>query len=240
MLEDQIVQKPDQYPKPSPHTNLSRKQNHFIIILMAAAAAASINLSPSPSSSSPHSPSIFRPPSLHSQPSPFILPFKLRTSCLRASRRPPNFSQEGENPAVDSRNWNRNRNDMMFSGEYDDDDDEDEDDEEEDDRSLDLLIRFVENVFKKISKRARKSVRSVLPVNIPTKLVGFSVNGVIILAFFWILKAFLEVVCTLGSVVFVSILLVRGVWTGISYFQGGRTNDFDDDNQAWTGAQPVA
>ncbi|KAJ9561122.1 hypothetical protein OSB04_006282 [Centaurea solstitialis] len=46
-------------------------------------------------------------------------------------------------------------------------------------------------------------------------LVGFSVNGVIILAFFWILKAFLEVVCTLGSVVFVSILLVRGY--GLEY-----------------------
>ncbi|MFS8026761.1 putative protein SHORT HYPOCOTYL IN WHITE LIGHT 1 [Helianthus anomalus] len=26
------------------------------------------------------------------------------------------------------------------------------------------------------------------------------------------------VVCTLGTVVFVSILLVRGVWTGISYY----------------------
>ncbi|PWA60156.1 hypothetical protein CTI12_AA384680 [Artemisia annua] len=73
--------------------------------------------------------------------------------------------------------------------------------------------------------------------------VGFSVNGVIILAFFWILKAFLEVVCTLGSVVFVSILLVRGVWTGISYFQDGRyrrTDDYDDENQAWTRTQPVS
>ncbi|PWA55983.1 hypothetical protein CTI12_AA423100 [Artemisia annua] len=52
-----------------------------------------------------------------------------------------------------------------------------------------------------------------------------------------------EVVCTLGSVVFVSILLVRGVWTGISYFQVGRytrTDDFDDENQAWTRTQPVS
>lgn len=132
---------------------------------------------------------------------------------------------------------------MTFSGDYDEDDDEDDEEEEEDDRSMDLLIRFVENVFKKISKRARKAVRSVLPINIPTKLVGFSVNGVIILAFFWILKAFLEVVCTLGSVVFVSILLVRGVWTGISYFQEDRyhrTDDFDDENQAWTGTRPAA
>ncbi|KAL8238353.1 hypothetical protein R6Q59_019434 [Mikania micrantha] len=179
------------------------------------------------------SPTIFRPPSRLSDPPSvtFILPFNLRTNAfpLRAS------PKEGE----DHRNWNRNRIDMTFYDE--DDEEEDDDDDDEDDRSLDLLIRFVENMFKKISKRARKSVRSVLPVNIPTKLVGFSVNGVIILAFLWILKAFLEVVCTLGSVVFVSILLVRGVWTGISYFQEGRTsNDFDDGNQAWTGTQPVA
>nr|XP_043621725.1 protein SHORT HYPOCOTYL IN WHITE LIGHT 1 [Erigeron canadensis] len=160
---------------------------------------------------------------------------------LQATRRPTNFPpQESENPAVGSRNWNRN---ITFNDYDDDDDDEDDDEEEEeDDRSLDLLIKFVENVFKRVSKRARKAVRSVLPINIPTKLVGFSVNGVLILAFFWILKAFLEVVCTLGSVVFVSILLVRGVWTGISYFQDGRyrrTNDYDGDNQAWTGTQPT-
>ncbi|KAM0061044.1 putative protein SHORT HYPOCOTYL IN WHITE LIGHT 1 [Helianthus debilis subsp. tardiflorus] len=204
-----------------------------------AMAASSVILSPSSSLS------IFPPPPPQSQSlsvycNNLILPYKLRTTgfCLRASRRPP---QEAENPAVDPRNWSRNR--MTFYDEDDDDEDDDDDDEEEeeDDRSLDLLVRFVENVFKKISKRARKSVRSVLPINIPTKLVGFSVNGVIILAFFWILKAFLEVVCTLGTVVFVSILLVRGVWTGISYFQqGSRTNDFDDDNKAWTGTQPVA
>nr|GFB63194.1 AP-1 complex subunit gamma-2-like isoform X1 [Tanacetum cinerariifolium] len=44
------------------------------------------------------------------------------------------------------------------------------------------------------------------------------------------------VVCTLGSIVFVCILIVRGVWTGLSYFQEGRyrwTDDFDDENQAW-------
>ena len=52
-----------------------------------------------------------------------------------------------------------------------DDDDEEEEVEEEDDRSLDLLARFVENVFRKISRRARKAVRSVLPPSISTKLV---------------------------------------------------------------------
>nr|GFA18894.1 protein short hypocotyl in white light 1 [Tanacetum cinerariifolium] len=37
-------------------------------------------------------------------------------------------------------------------------------------------------------------------------------------------------------IVFASILLVRGVWIGISYFQEGRyrrTDYFDDENQAW-------
>ncbi|XP_071726244.1 uncharacterized protein [Rutidosis leptorrhynchoides] len=199
-------------------------------------AASSVTQSPLPLPSQ-HFRSISRPSQLHCLSFHFPKPH-LR---LQASRRSPNFPQEGDNPAVDSRNWNRNRNGMTFSDEYDeqDDEDDDDDDEEEDDRSLDLLIKFVENVFKKISKRARRAVRSVLPINIPTKLVGFSVNGVIILAFFWILKAFLEVVCTLGSVVFVSILLVRGVWTGISYFQGGHYRRTDDENQSWSRTQPL-
>jgi len=64
--------------------------------------------------------------------------------------------------------WNR----FDFDGYEDDDDDEDE---EEEDRSLDLLAKFVENVFRKISKRARKAVRSVLPVAISTKLVRVSI-----------------------------------------------------------------
>ncbi|PIA57061.1 hypothetical protein AQUCO_00600059v1 [Aquilegia coerulea] len=119
--------------------------------------------------------------------------------------------------------------------------DSEEDDDDEEDRSLDLLVKFVQNVFKKISKRARKAVRSVLPVSISTQLVGFSVNGVIILAFLWVLKAFLEVVCTFGSLVFVSILLIRGTWSGISYLQESRNrnaNEFDDN--AWSGAQPAS
>lgn len=77
----------------------------------------------------------------------------------------------------DHRNWSRNRSGVVI-GEYDDDDDEDEDDDDEDeeDRSLDLLVRFVQNVFKKISRKARKAVRSVLPINISTKLVNVSLN----------------------------------------------------------------
>lgn len=123
-----------------------------------------------------------------------------------------------------------------------DEEDEDDEEEEEEDRSLDLLVRFVENVFRKVSRRARKAVRSVLPVSISTKLVGFAVNGVIILSFLWVLKAFLEVICTLGSVVFVSILLIRGVWSGLAYLQESRNyhmNGIDEDHSAWSRAQPV-
>ncbi|KAH1084307.1 hypothetical protein J1N35_024068, partial [Gossypium stocksii] len=42
-------------------------------------------------------------------------------------------------------------------------------------------------------KQARKALRAVLPISICTKLVGFSVDGVLILVFLWVLKAFLEV-----------------------------------------------
>lgn len=59
----------------------------------------------------------------------------------------------------------------LGEGENDDDDDDEDDEEEEDDRSLDLLARFIENIFRKISRRARKAARSVLPPSISTKLV---------------------------------------------------------------------
>ena len=54
-------------------------------------------------------------------------------------------------------------------------DDDDEDNVVEEDRSVDLLIRFLESVFKKVSRRARKAVRSGLPVVVSTKLVNFVV-----------------------------------------------------------------
>lgn len=58
-----------------------------------------------------------------------------------------------------------------MGSEFDDDEDEDGDEDDDEDRSLDLLVRFVQNVFKKISRRARRAVRSVLPISISTKLV---------------------------------------------------------------------
>ncbi|KAJ0252034.1 Uncharacterized protein HA466_0128980 [Hirschfeldia incana] len=163
------------------------------------------------------------------------------SSSLFASRRPRDFINGRDNFIDGTRSWNRK---IRPEYEFDDEEYEEEDDqEEEEDRSLDLLLRFVENVFRKVSKRARKAVRSILPVSISTKLVGFSVNGVLILAFLWILKAFLDVACTLGTIVFTSILLIRGLWAGVAYVQesrNNRINELADDPRAWNGVQPAS
>ncbi|XP_010432514.1 PREDICTED: uncharacterized protein LOC104716772 [Camelina sativa] len=163
-------------------------------------------------------------------------------SPLLASRRSRDFINGRDDFGDDTRSWNRKIR-PEYDGFDDDYEEDEEDDHEEEDRSLDLLLRFVENVFRKVSKRARKAVRSILPVSISTKLVGFSVNGVLILAFLWILKAFLEVACTLGTIVFTSILLIRGLWAGVAYLQesrNNRINELSDDPRAWNGVQPVS
>ncbi|KAK4340145.1 hypothetical protein RND71_041607 [Anisodus tanguticus] len=102
---------------------------------------------------------------------------------LQASRRISNFPQGSDDLVGDPRNWSHHRGNIVIG--------EDEDDEDED-RSLDLLVKFVQNVFKKLSRKARKAVRSVLPVSISSQLVAFSVNGVIVLTFLWLSKAVLE------------------------------------------------
>lgn len=141
----------------------------------------------------------------------------------------------------DPRPWVRDFAELNDDG---DEGEEEEEEEEEDDRSLDLLARFLHNLFRKISRRARKQARSLLPPSIPTKLVGFSVNGVLVLGFLWILKALLEVVCAVGSMVFVSILLVRGIWSGISYIKEHQYYNYitrmDGRNSTWNGAQPAS
>ncbi|CAN0880176.1 Protein SHORT HYPOCOTYL IN WHITE LIGHT 1, partial [Linum grandiflorum] len=108
------------------------------------------------------------------------------------SRRSSDFNPKVDDSVLrDSRDWSRSIGRSAFVDDDDDYDDDDEEEEEED-RSLDLFLKFVQNIYRKISKRARKAVRSVLPAIIPSKLVGFSVDGVIVLAFLWVLKAFLE------------------------------------------------
>ncbi|KAL6494635.1 hypothetical protein OROGR_031435 [Orobanche gracilis] len=174
-------------------------------------------------------------------------------TCVPFRRRRPAAAllplENSRNSFRQARPWGSNLRTGMVMGDYGDDDDDG--DEEDEDRSLDLLIRFVENVFRKVSRKARKAVKSVLPVPISTRLydlcskVGFAVNGTLILTFLWVLKAFLEnvicrVICNLGSVVFASILLIRGIWTGISYFQEGRGYRADDDEpRSWTRTQPA-
>ncbi|GLT46672.1 hypothetical protein SLA2020_204140 [Shorea laevis] len=116
------------------------------------------------------------------------------------------------------------------------------DGEEDEERSLELFIKFLHNMFRKISKRVRKIARSILPSSIPTDLLNFSVNGILLLALLWFAKAFLEVACSLGNAVFSSILLIRVVWTALNYLQEYREkiNSLDGDNSALTGVEPAA
>ncbi|KAJ8760991.1 hypothetical protein K2173_022029 [Erythroxylum novogranatense] len=104
---------------------------------------------------------------------------------------------------------------------------EDESDEDEEtESSIDLLVRFLHSMFKKLSKRAKKACRSLLPsalspqlVYFILSLVYFAVDGFLLLAGLSLVKAVLEVACTLGSTVFAVILLLRVVWAAISYSQ---------------------
>ncbi|EEC73325.1 hypothetical protein OsI_07518 [Oryza sativa Indica Group] len=65
--------------------------------------------------------------------------------------------------------WNGSKEDEDNTGEEDDDGDED--------RSLDLLVRFLHSVFRKVSRRARRAARSMLPLSVPAERVKFSVNA---------------------------------------------------------------
>ncbi|KAK8962967.1 hypothetical protein KSP40_PGU020185 [Platanthera guangdongensis] len=156
---------------------------------------------------------------------------------LCASSRYPNYAKQAVVVVPDPRSWVGDLGASDDGGDLDDGDDEEE--EEDDDRSLDLLARLLQNMFQKISRQARKAVRSVLPPSISTKLVRFTVNGVLILAFLWLLKAFLEVACAVGSAVFTSILIVRGIWSGMSFLKDGRLNHMNTSNSSWNGVQPV-
>ncbi|XP_014490530.1 protein SHORT HYPOCOTYL IN WHITE LIGHT 1 [Vigna radiata var. radiata] len=96
---------------------------------------------------------------------------------------------------------------------------EDDSDDEDAESSVDLLIRFFQSMFKKVSKRAKKASRSVLPTVISPQLVSFAVDGTLLLASLSVVKALLEVMCTLGGTVFAAILVLRVIWAAVSYFQ---------------------
>ncbi|OAP15669.1 SHW1 [Arabidopsis thaliana] len=91
--------------------------------------------------------------------------------------------------------------DRFFGGgdNYDvvpDDDGFSDDDDEEDEResSVDLLIRFLRSMFKKVSKRAKKASRRILPAAMSPRLVSFAVDGILLLGSLSITRAFLEVI----------------------------------------------
>lgn len=58
---------------------------------------------------------------------------------------------------------------------------EDDSDDEDAESSVDLLIRFFQSMFKKVSKRAKKASRSVLPTVISPQLV----SAPFLLCFVW-------------------------------------------------------
>ncbi|CAL9152790.1 unnamed protein product [Musa hybrid cultivar] len=163
-----------------------------------------------------------------------LLSHRRLRSPARASDRLSSYHKEKVAVVLDPGAWVGDIGGEESGGE---DDDYYEEDEEEQDQSLDLIVGFLYSVFRKISRSMRKAARSVLPPFIPSKLVGFSVNGVLILAFLWILKAFLEVVCTLGSMVFVSMLLVRGIWSFVTYTMENQYNYAsrnDEEGSRWS------
>jgi len=48
------------------------------------------------------------------------------------------------------------------------------------------------------------------------------------------------VVCTFGSMVFASILLVRGIWSGVTYIRENQYNyihQIDNDDSRWSRVQ---
>ncbi|RVX10579.1 Protein short hypocotyl in white light 1 [Vitis vinifera] len=140
---------------------------------------------------------------------------------------------------------------------FEDEDLIESDEEDETESSADLLIKFLQSMFKKASKHAKKASRSVLPAAISPQLVlflsvqdslvanfifgwevSFAVDGVLILASLSIIKALLEVFCTLGGTVFVVILLLRVIWATVSYFQTSG-NGFSQGGTSFGTTQPI-
>ncbi|KAF8040069.1 hypothetical protein BT93_B2327 [Corymbia citriodora subsp. variegata] len=189
-----------------------------MIAPMATRAAISLARISNPTSISPllHSP--LAPPSALSFPRRALPRRPAREPGLRIRRPRSSIHDPTGEPTEDL-------DDGFFGGDGPMMEDE-SDDEEDAESSVDLLIRFFQSMFKKMARRAKKASRSVLPDAIPPQLVSFAVDGILLLASLSILKALLEVACTLGGSVFVVILLLRVIWAAVSYFQsnGGGLN----------------
>nr|XP_010907347.1 protein SHORT HYPOCOTYL IN WHITE LIGHT 1 isoform X2 [Elaeis guineensis] len=101
----------------------------------------------------------------------------------------------------------------------DSDVEEGESGEEDEESGLDLLFQFLQSLFRRVSRRATKAARAVLPPVISPQLVSFSVDGILLLTLVSLVKAFLEVLCTLGGSIFIIILLLRVIWSLLSHIQ---------------------
>ncbi|KAJ7547751.1 hypothetical protein O6H91_08G102300 [Diphasiastrum complanatum] len=107
--------------------------------------------------------------------------------------------------------------------------DDDLEDEEEEDNNLDLLFQLVRNFIRKISTKATRIARAILPPALSTDLVAFSVNGVVLLSVLWISKAFLEVICAVGNAIFFALLVIRSIWSVLTYIQS-QNRQFEVNN----------
>ncbi|XP_048319080.1 protein SHORT HYPOCOTYL IN WHITE LIGHT 1 isoform X2 [Ziziphus jujuba] len=123
--------------------------------------------------------------------------------------KPSNSTSEGAQEIIDDEAF-------FFDGDGLAEDDETDEEDDDAESSIDLLLRFLQSMFKKISKRAKKATRSVLPAAIPTQLV----------------------VCTLGGTVFSVILLLRVIWASLSYFQSSGSI-FNQSGSSFGTTQPI-
>lgn len=107
----------------------------------------------------------------------------------------------------------------------------DEEDQEED--NFELLFQIASNIIRRISKHAAKFAIDLLPPMISSQLVKFSINGVVMLGFLWILKAMLELTCVVGSIIFIGILLIRGMWAIMCYFHLYHSDNVDSNGKVY-------
>ncbi|XP_010907347.2 uncharacterized protein [Elaeis guineensis] len=157
-------------------------------------------------SSSSHLPSLhYFHPSLRSSLSPF--PNKPIKSSKINGVSWEGRGEEGEGEDIEG----------VFS--VDSDVEEGESGEEDEESGLDLLFQFLQSLFRRVSRRATKAARAVLPPVISPQLVSFSVDGILLLTLVSLVKAFLEVLCTLGGSIFIIILLLRVIWSLLSHIQ---------------------